>query len=374
MKPLGQDTTLQYFNEAIQRQHLAHAYALVGPPGAGKLAIACYLAQLINCRAETQRPCGECSVCKRIQTAEHPDVLLIFPSRPKRSSEKDATYEEELFTVRQILSKQPYHSLHMGNAWHIRLDKIKAVREACAYKAFEKGSRIIILHMIEYMNKEASNALLKILEEPPHNVVFFLTASDIGNVLPTIISRCIRVNVPSIQEEVIRNALQIHYQLPVARAQTIARISNGNFSRAIKYLDEDLAQREQITAQLFREFFKVSAPMPVPFVRALVREHDSVIIRDVFDIMLAWLEPLVNAKIMNTHSILTEPKVGNEQETIDLEKVYSSFPHISYAAIAREVENSIDLVQKNIYLEFILIVLINQCRKIVRNAETTTIC
>jgi len=147
---------MQRFNRLIVSNRLAHAYLLVGPQDSGKTQTALSLAQLVNCEAETNQPCGECSPCRKIASGNHPDVHV--------------TGNDEMESI--------------------KIEDVRLLLSRAHVMAYVAKTKVFIIRNIERMTMEAANALLKTLEEPAPRTLMILTTSVLEANLDTIKSRC----------------------------------------------------------------------------------------------------------------------------------------------------------------------------------------
>ena len=137
---------------------LAHAYLLRGVPGVGKFQFAKALAAQLLCEDADGKPaCGHCKECELIKAGTHPDLMLVEPEAPGKP---------------------------------IKIDQVRKVNEFARKTAQQGGRRVVVINPAEAMNISAANALLKSLEEPGSNTVFLLASARVGDMLPTIRSRC----------------------------------------------------------------------------------------------------------------------------------------------------------------------------------------
>ncbi len=165
---IGQEKALTLLKRSLAEDNLAHAYLLVGPSHIGKMTLAINLAQALNCFKD-EPPCGQCSSCVRISRGCHADVQVL--SLKSKTNEKGKSNVE------------------------IGIDDIRDVQHVANLPPFEGGHKVFIIDGAENMSAEASNCLLKILEEPPTKVVFLLLTSEEDKLLPTIVSRCQRIGL-----------------------------------------------------------------------------------------------------------------------------------------------------------------------------------
>ncbi|MGQ9499561.1 MAG: DNA polymerase III subunit delta' [Dissulfurimicrobium sp.] len=163
---LGQHRIIKTMGRILKRGRLAHAYILTGPEGIGKEAIALDLAMLLLCDTprleDPPEPCGMCQNCKKAGRGVHPDILIL---RPDGAS--------------------------------IKIDQIRGLQRMISFAPLEAKRRVSIIINAHKMNNEASNALLKTLEEPPSHNHLFLTAISTEQLITTVVSRCqvLRCNV-----------------------------------------------------------------------------------------------------------------------------------------------------------------------------------
>jgi DNA polymerase III subunit delta' len=161
---------------------LPHALLLHGPRGVGKLALAERMAQALLCEGQ-KKPCGACDACRWFLTGNHPDFRRIEPEAlaklPPADPEDDAPARK---------TKQP--------SIEIKVDQIRELAGFLYVRSHRGGLRVALVHPAEDMNENASNALLKGLEEPPAGAIFILVAHRPAQLLPTIRSRCVAIPVP----------------------------------------------------------------------------------------------------------------------------------------------------------------------------------
>lgn len=172
---LGQDAIVTTLKNAIKFNRLAHAYLFCGSRGTGKTTLARLFAKALNCHQPTAdgEPCNQCASCKEIASGSSLDVLEI------------------------------------DGASHRGIEDIRQINDTVGYAASSGGYKIYIIDEVHMLTKEAFNALLKTLEEPPAKVLFFFATTEPHKVLPTILSRCQRFNLNRIPMEKIVQKLRL---------------------------------------------------------------------------------------------------------------------------------------------------------------------
>lgn len=219
-----------------------------GPKGVGKQRLALWTAQLLLCEAPgPEGPCGACDACQRILRLEHPDIHWYFPiPRPpsRGSPEKDQealadARHEELARIRSAPLRPRFskevQGLHFGTVRNL-------LREASKRPALASRRLFLIADaedlVAQESSPEAANALLKVLEEPPRDTWFILTASEPGRLLPTIRSRAAALSVPSLPHERVVEFLRRMEKGTDEEIERAALLSQGSIGRALGYLPE----------------------------------------------------------------------------------------------------------------------------------------
>lgn len=194
---------------------LPQALLLAGPRGVGKQRLALWLAQLLQCEARGQEPCGACRPCRLVVSLQHPDVHWFVPVElSKRGSSGGADADKQIDLVADALAEelaarreQPLYAPVVGLASHPVASVRLLLRRLALTPAM--GTRKVFIvgdaeRLIPQLGTEvAANALLKALEEPPADSVIILTAADPNALLPTVLSRVVLVRVARIADSAV---------------------------------------------------------------------------------------------------------------------------------------------------------------------------
>lgn len=240
---IGQEVLRKQLCSCVDENRLAHALLLTGPNGNGKLPIAVALARYILCsNRHNGEACGQCPSCIKMDKLIHSDLHFVFPVKKKKGSSSDSApiSDDYIAEWREIFLKDPY----FGYAdWLTMLDvenqqpqiyekESSEILHKLSMKSREGGWKIMIIWQPEKMNETCANKLLKILEEPPAETLFMLVAENTEHILPTILSRSQRIEIPRIANEDIAAALQKRYLLENEPARLIAQQSGGSWEKA----------------------------------------------------------------------------------------------------------------------------------------------
>lgn len=238
---IGQKNVIDRLRKAKSEDRIAHAQLFLGPEGSGNLALALAYAQFLNCpNATTEDSCGTCPTCKKNNSFQFADLHFSFPYFTKANSKE--TISDDFGTEwRNRLLASPYFGLE---DWMRELSKdnknlLFTIHEASnivrklSLKSFEGGYKIMVIWMAELIPETVSNKLLKIVEEPPANTLFFFIANSSESILNTILSRVQVIQIPKIDEVSLSDALK-NSGVDENKIQDIAHYANGSWDVALR--------------------------------------------------------------------------------------------------------------------------------------------
>ncbi len=237
---IGQERPIRFLTQMLQKRSIPHAMLFTGVDGIGKQTTARALGMALNCLSPVGvSACGECPSCQKVISGAHPDMITVKPDRA-----------------------------------FIKIDQVRAVSRQLRFVPLEGNWRIVIISDAQALNLEASNAILKILEEPPKGTVIILTATQTTDLLPTIVSRCQQVAFRPIPYEKVAEVLVELRGLDRQTATTLAVSTNGSLGKTLSVDGEKwtiwrTGLLEQIASISIRSIQPVFA-----FADALVRDKD----------------------------------------------------------------------------------------------------
>ena len=212
----GEQEIVQTLKNSLKSNRLAHAYLFTGPRGVGKTSIARLMAKGVNCLTNgiTDTPCNVCENCKEISMGNFLDLIEI-----------DA-------------------------ASNRGIDEIRQLKEKINYSPTKGRKKVYIIDEVHMLTKEAFNALLKTLEEPPEHVLFILATTEPDKILPTIISRCQRYDFKSVNYRDMREKLLYivdseGYKIDEPSLVAIYEASGGSMRDSISILERLMINTEE---------------------------------------------------------------------------------------------------------------------------------
>jgi DNA polymerase III subunit gamma/tau len=212
---VGQEAIVTTLKNSLRLGRLAHAYLFCGSRGTGKTTLARLFAKALNCRKLTEdlEPCNECPSCLEVSTGRSLDVLEI------------------------------------DGASNRGIDDIRQINETIGYAPASGKYKIYIIDEVHMLTKEAFNALLKTLEEPPPAVKFFFATTEPHKVLATIVSRCQRFDLSRISLEAMHFKLKrivqdLNVEIEDEALRLIAKMSEGSLRDAESLLDQVISFAE----------------------------------------------------------------------------------------------------------------------------------
>jgi DNA polymerase-3 subunit delta' len=231
---VGQDRAVEQFTAAWKRRTLHHAWLLAGPKGVGKATFAKAAAMRVLAEAagpEVEAPGlvtpKEHRIAKLVEAGSHPDLRQL-ERLPREKGE--------------------------GLARNISVDQVRSLAELFDMTPALSPWRAVIIDSVDDLEKSGANALLKMLEEPPANCIFFLVSHSPGRLLPTIRSRCRRLDFQTLGDDAMTSILSHHVDLgDQRRREEVIKAAGGSAGRALALVQLDLIDLEETAVGILRE-------------------------------------------------------------------------------------------------------------------------
>ena len=259
------ESAKQRLRDMIDNNRIPHALLLEGPAGIGKFALARAAAQYIHCENRIDGDsCGKCAACLQHQSFNHIDTHFVFPVVKRKNSSGAVVSDDYIGEWRDFLRDNPYMDFQQ---WLVSLDSPNAqpaiyVSESeqlvhkLSFTAHRARYKVVLLWLPERLNVDASNKLLKQIEEPFGDTLFIMVSNNAKAILPTIYSRTQRIELKRLPDDVIANSLITRYSIDETDAMALAHNAEGNMIKAINSIS--LSKESHRFLELFMELMRQS--------------------------------------------------------------------------------------------------------------------
>lgn len=258
---IGHESIIHHLQNAISSKKISHAYILHGEEGMGKKLLASAFAKTLQCEGDGILSCDRCKSCMQAESGNHPDIIWV-------------THEKVSIGVDDI-------RLQVNADIHV--------------KPYDSKYKIYIIDDADKLTEQAQNALLKTMEEPPEYAILLLLVSNISSLLPTILSRCVQLNLKPVDKSAIKEYLMKHHQVPDYKAEMAAAFSSGNVGKAIKYASsEDFEKMKGDVLHILKYIDEMELHEVISGLKVLTANKP--IIEDYIDLMILWYRDVVMYK------------------------------------------------------------------------------
>lgn len=297
---IGQEQIKEHMCNVLTTGKVSHAYIINGEKSSGKEFIARVFAMALQCEKGGVEPCQECHSCKQALSDNHPDIIRVTHEKPNTISVDDIRGQ-----VNNDVAIKPYSSFR----------KVYMINEA------------------EKMTVQAQNALLKTLEEPPEYTVILLLTANVNSLLPTILSRCVILNMKPVADELVKKFLMHQMEVPDYKAEVCVAFARGNIGKAKALASsEDFENVKAEALSLLKYIREMELSEMVAAIKKITEYKLE--INDYLDIMAIWYRDVLLFKATNdvNHLVFRE----------EIQSLRKTAQHSSYEGI----ENIIDALEK----------------------------
>ncbi len=318
---IGQEQIKEHLQNALSTGKISHAYIINGEKSSGKEFIAKIFAMALQCEQEGVEPCNECRSCKQTLSKNQPDIIYVSHEKPNT----------------------------------ISVDDIRAqVNNDVAIKPYSSKYKVYIINEAEKMTPQAQNAILKTLEEPPAYAVILLLVSNMNSLLPTILSRCVTLNMKPVRDELIRKYLMEELQVPDYKANVCVGFARGNVGKAKLLASSEEFENIKAEALALLKYIKEMEMQEIVAAIKKINEY-KLEIQDYFDIIAIWYRDVLLFKatmdanqLIFRDEIQTLRKIAARCSYEGIEKVIQA---LSTAKKRMEANVNFDLLMELLLLE-----------------------
>ena len=256
---IGQEQLKEHLKNALSGRKVSHAYIINGEKSSGKEFIAKVFAMALQCERGGDDPCQECHSCKQALSGNQPDIIRVTHEKPNS----------------------------------IGVDDIRAqVNNDVAIKPYSSPYKVYIINDAEKMTAQAQNAILKTLEEPPEYAVILLLTTNLNSLLPTILSRCVVLNMKPVADELIRKYLMEQLQVPDYKAEVCVAFARGNVGRAKALASSEDFENVKAEALSLLKYIQDMELYEIVSAIKKIGEY-KLDVNDYLDIMAIWYRDLL---------------------------------------------------------------------------------
>ena len=260
---LGHEGIIEHLQNAIAMNRVSHSYIFNGEDGLGKMMLAKAFAKALQCEAGESTPCGQCRSCIQADTGNQPDIIYLTHEKPASIGVDDVRTQ----LVDDIVIR-PYSSRY----------------------------KVYIIDEAEKLTTQAQNAILKTIEEPPAYAVIIFLTSNAGIFLPTILSRCVMLNLKPVKSQLIIEYLMKNCQVPEYQAELCAAFAQGRPGRAVKLAaSPDFEDIKNDIIKLLKGIHNIELTELVAAIKQINGYDISV--DDCLDIMTLWYRDILLFKV-----------------------------------------------------------------------------
>lgn len=251
---VGQEQLKEHLQNVIATNKVSHAYIINGERNAGKEFIARVFAMTLQCEKGEIEPCEECHSCRQALSHNQPDIIYISHEKPNTIGVEDIRSQ---------------------------------INGDIAIKPYSSPRKIYIINEGEKMTPQAQNALLKTLEEPPEYAVILILTTNVDALLPTILSRCVVLNMKPVPDALVKKYLMEQLAIPDYKANICVAFARGNIGKA-KMLasSEEFEKVKDEAITLIKNINDMEISEIVKAIRKISEYKFDV--NDYLDILMAW--------------------------------------------------------------------------------------
>lgn len=320
----GHEHIIEHLKTAIVEDQISHAYIFYGEDESGKMMLAEAFAQNILCETnkmdrEDRDTCNLCRSCLQVKSHNHPDMIYI-------------THEKASIGVDDIRTQ---------------------LNSDIMIKPYQSNRKVYIIDEAEKMTEGAQNALLKTIEEPPSYAIILLLVNNITALLPTILSRCVQLNLRPVAKDTIKGLLMSKYHTPDYLADISATFSSGNVGKAIQFAtSEEFGQMKATVVSLASKIFELHAYEIMDKIKELVDVKPK--ITDYLDLCIMWYrDVLIYKATENEKALLFKDEIrsiGQQARELSYERIEGIMKAIDQAKVRLKANVNFDIVMEMMLL------------------------
>lgn len=358
---IGQNEAKTRLQKMVLDKRVPHALMFTGKEGTGNLPAALAFIQHLYCENKTvNEACNNCNSCIKVSKLIHPDLHFIVPIAKSKDVKITTDVIKEFRTIflenNYLTLNDWFNELSAENKQPvIPVDEANAILKTLGYTSYEGSYKSIIIWLPEKMNAEASNKLLKILEEPTPDTIFILVSNAPDQLLPTILSRVQQIPFYDLSDSEIEEALISNFKINADVAKQTAVLANGSYTEAIALLNQ-LNESVSLHSN-FQNFMRLALKFDCTKVLQWI-EHNATLGRENQKQFLQYGLEVFRDALMYNFGNKNLVRLGG-QEKIFLEKFAPFINQKNYEKLIEEFNQNYYYIERNanpklIFMDLIL--------------------
>lgn len=264
----GHQQIVQTLMNAVASGHVVHAYLFAGPAGVGKATTARAFARALLCSQPVGGDaCGGCRTCRQAANRNHPDLYTLQPAGAS-----------------------------------IKIEQVRGMLRRIPYRSYQGGRKVFLIHQAELMTADASNCLLKTLEEPPGDTVIILISDQPQSLLPTILSRCQQCAFKSIPLPELTEGLVALHGLEPVKAGLAAAMAGGSMGKALAYAAGTFQTERSLAIRLAHDLDEAAPYEALMMAGQLAEQKEKV--SAILELLKCWYRDLLVFKFTGETGLL----------------------------------------------------------------------
>lgn len=252
---IGHKDIIEKLRELVDNNRMPNTLLFSEQTGCGALPLALATITYLFCKERSGGDsCGHCLQCGKTDRLVHPDLHFAFPINTSTIVGKEKRAEIEAFYPlwREIALSNPYFSEQQlykkfgieNKFGNISVNEANGIIRKLSLSPYEGGYKVMLILFAERMNQEAANKLLKSLEEPAVGTYYFLISQNPERILPTILSRCMIIEVPPIEQTFLQEQLEKEFSMGSEDAAMWAKYAGGSYGKALELIESENSGNE----------------------------------------------------------------------------------------------------------------------------------
>ncbi len=347
----GQEKVVEILNKFVTTEQIPHALLFTGPRNVGQhFAAKQFIKELLKLNIPDK------NFNSKIDKLEEPVVKYVIPLPRGRGETPDdfplkKISSNDIDIIKDEIRKKTensFYEISIEGANNVKISSIRDIKRSLSINFDELPFRLILIEDAHLMSKEAQNALLKSLEEPPKGVVFILISDKPEILLSTIKSRCWQIQFSSLQDNVLNNILVSNFNIDPILAKQVIPFSNGSVYNVFKLLEYGFDDLLETSINILRYSLGRRYNTAIKLFNNLVEKKTKHVVPIVIQLFVDWFIDVQKMKIGNKNI-----HFSNYEDTI--KKFNSKFDYVQLDEIVFKLTNLRNEMDKNINLNLLLL-------------------